>query len=406
MLRYPKVGAYTYVDFRPSSTHKIYLKIQVSHFQQVSRSTIPSLTFHHLRAFFQSRSEFIDAYSTSFSCLQVGSWGVAHSRKGRSRENSAWSSYWRVRRDQCWNCRHRRQCWKPSHWTSCWCYQGCLDGCRGCDAHCESWEQKLGGYRGSGTFCRCIPLQTRWRFVKKYFIALFSCLFLNCSTRHVVLPTDPKCHRRKEAYHLEPQRGAKARLWNHHIRRRRSIWYRYLDIHRRRWQGTFTIILKHIFLIFSLVSQARLEESRTTIFQRDSTITYQLKMKNSRAVFSEVQKKAGSFPFNIRVLEDEKRARMGLQEAVQHSLIKPYEVMCVSSRFHHYFHDWLSFQIYSRQHIRCRFSLHNSASSQRTESHHVSAFVVQARTCKERESDCKRGTEGPPDEELAREQEE
>jgi hypothetical protein len=52
-------------------------------------------------------------------------------------------------------------------------------------------------------------------------------------------------------------------------------------------------------------------------------------MKTSRAIFSEVQKKAGPFPFNVRVLEDEKRARMGLQEAVQHSLVKPYEVVCV-----------------------------------------------------------------------------
>ncbi|TFK20708.1 proliferation-associated protein 1 [Coprinopsis marcescibilis] len=73
--------------------------------------------------------------------------------------------------------------------------------------------------------------------------------------------------------------------------------------------------------------KARLEDTRTTIYQRDSAVTYQLKMKNSRAVFSEVQKKAGSFPFNIRILEDEKRSRMGLQEAVQHSLVKPYEVL-------------------------------------------------------------------------------
>jgi hypothetical protein len=51
-------------------------------------------------------------------------------------------------------------------------------------------------------------------------------------------------------------------------------------------------------------------------------------MKTSRAIFSEVQKKAGPFPFNVRVLEDEKRARMGLQEAVQHSLVKPYDVVC------------------------------------------------------------------------------
>ncbi|KAF5359191.1 hypothetical protein D9756_003118 [Leucocoprinus leucothites] len=73
--------------------------------------------------------------------------------------------------------------------------------------------------------------------------------------------------------------------------------------------------------------KARAEESRTTIYQRDSTVTYQLKMKTSRAVFTEVQKKAGSFPFNVRILEDEKRARMGLQEAVQHSLVKPYDVI-------------------------------------------------------------------------------
>ncbi|KAJ6521312.1 peptidase M24, structural domain-containing protein [Mycena capillaripes] len=73
--------------------------------------------------------------------------------------------------------------------------------------------------------------------------------------------------------------------------------------------------------------KARMEEARTTIYQRDSAVTYQLKMKNSRAVFSEVQKKAGAFPFNIRSLEDEKRSRMGLQEAVQHGLVKPYEVI-------------------------------------------------------------------------------
>ncbi|TFY81218.1 hypothetical protein EWM64_g2790 [Hericium alpestre] len=77
--------------------------------------------------------------------------------------------------------------------------------------------------------------------------------------------------------------------------------------------------------------KARLEDSRTTIYQRDSNVTYQLKMKTSRAVFTEVQKKAGPFPFNVRVLEDEKRGRMGLAEAVQHSLVKPYEVVYTPS---------------------------------------------------------------------------
>jgi len=72
--------------------------------------------------------------------------------------------------------------------------------------------------------------------------------------------------------------------------------------------------------------KAREEESRTTIYSRVSDVTYQLKMKTSRAVFSQVQQKAGAFPFNIRMLDDEKRARMGLQEAVQHGLVRPYDV--------------------------------------------------------------------------------
>ena len=50
-------------------------------------------------------------------------------------------------------------------------------------------------------------------------------------------------------------------------------------------------------------------------------------MKTSRAVFSEVQKKAGHFPFTLRSLEDEKRSRMGVSEAVAHGLLKPYDIV-------------------------------------------------------------------------------
>ncbi|EIW84328.1 proliferation-associated protein 1 [Coniophora puteana RWD-64-598 SS2] len=73
--------------------------------------------------------------------------------------------------------------------------------------------------------------------------------------------------------------------------------------------------------------KSRVEDQRTSVYQKEGAVTYQLKMKNSRAVFSEVQKKAGAFPFTVRVLEDEKRARLGLQEAVQHGLIKPYDTV-------------------------------------------------------------------------------
>jgi len=73
----------------------------------------------------------------------------------------------------------------------------------------------------------------------------------------------------------------------------------------------------------------RIHEQRS--IKKEGTVTYLLKTKNSRAIFNEVQKKAGAFPFNVRCLEDEKRARLGLQEAVQHGLIKPYEVVYTPS---------------------------------------------------------------------------
>lgn len=76
----------------------------------------------------------------------------------------------------------------------------------------------------------------------------------------------------------------------------------------------------------ALTAQARPEDARTSVYKRANDVNYQLKMKTSRTTFSEIQKKAGAFPFTLRALDDEKRARMGVQEAVSHGLLKPYEV--------------------------------------------------------------------------------
>ena len=72
-----------------------------------------------------------------------------------------------------------------------------------------------------------------------------------------------------------------------------------------------------ILVVTGADGKAKPEASRTSIYKRGD-VNYQLKMKTSRAVFSEIQKKAGAFPFTLRALEDEKRARMGVQEAVAH----------------------------------------------------------------------------------------
>lgn len=60
------------------------------------------------------------------------------------------------------------------------------------------------------------------------------------------------------------------------------------------------------------------EDSRTSVYKRDGNVNYQLKMKTSRLTFTEIQKKAGAFPFTLRALDDQKRARMGVHEAVAH----------------------------------------------------------------------------------------
>ena len=69
----------------------------------------------------------------------------------------------------------------------------------------------------------------------------------------------------------------------------------------------------------------RLTNTRTSIFSKTDS-TYHLKLKSSRAVYSEIQKKFGSLPFNLRYLDDEKKSRMGLQECKEHRLLTAYEV--------------------------------------------------------------------------------
>lgn len=64
---------------------------------------------------------------------------------------------------------------------------------------------------------------------------------------------------------------------------------------------------------------------RTTVYKKAAT-TYQLKMKTSRSVYSEITAKYGLFPFNLRDLADEKRARMGIQECAKHEVVSSYPI--------------------------------------------------------------------------------
>lgn len=67
-------------------------------------------------------------------------------------------------------------------------------------------------------------------------------------------------------------------------------------------------------------------DARTTVFKRAVEQSYRLKMKASRYVFNEVNKRFPTLPFPLRVL-DEKQGRMGVVECVKHDLLSPYPVL-------------------------------------------------------------------------------
>lgn len=79
-------------------------------------------------------------------------------------------------------------------------------------------------------------------------------------------------------------------------------------------------------LISSGEGQGRERDAKITIYKKTED-TYMLKMKTSREFFSKVSKQFGTMPFNLRSMDDEKKARMGVHECVTHKLIEPFQVL-------------------------------------------------------------------------------
>jgi len=66
---------------------------------------------------------------------------------------------------------------------------------------------------------------------------------------------------------------------------------------------------------------------RTTVFKRNVEANYKLKMKNSRSLLAQVDKKFPTLPFTLAHFEDERGAKMGVTECVSHGLLTPYPVL-------------------------------------------------------------------------------
>ncbi|CAI4225512.1 unnamed protein product [Auanema sp. JU1783] len=68
-------------------------------------------------------------------------------------------------------------------------------------------------------------------------------------------------------------------------------------------------------------------DTRTTVYKRNEEVQYSLKMKASRAFYTECANKNGAMPFTLRSFEDETKAKMGVIECEKHGLVRPYQVL-------------------------------------------------------------------------------
>lgn len=85
-----------------------------------------------------------------------------------------------------------------------------------------------------------------------------------------------------------------------------------------------------VFAVDILIStgdgKTKEKDTRTTVYKRTEN-NYQLKMKASRAFYSEVCNKFTTMPFTLRAFEDEKKAKMGVVECYKHQLLEPFNVL-------------------------------------------------------------------------------
>ncbi|CAH0770441.1 unnamed protein product [Bemisia tabaci] len=79
-------------------------------------------------------------------------------------------------------------------------------------------------------------------------------------------------------------------------------------------------------LISSGEGVGREQDTRVSIYKRTEE-TYMLKLQTSKKFLSEVTNKYANMPFNLRYFEDEKRAKMGVNECVNHKLVEPFQVL-------------------------------------------------------------------------------
>jgi len=99
---------------------------------------------------------------------------------------------------------------------------------------------------------------------------------------------------------------------------------------QRKEHEKYEFAVHEVYAVDVLIStgdgQGKEKEGKITVYKKTED-SYMLKMKTSREFYSKVQKQFGTMPFNLRSMDDEKKARMGVVECVAHKLIEPFQVL-------------------------------------------------------------------------------
>eukprot|EP00091_Calanus_sinicus_P000797 TRINITY_DN1073_c0_g1_i1.p1 TRINITY_DN1073_c0_g1~~TRINITY_DN1073_c0_g1_i1.p1 ORF type:complete len:390 (-),score=161.42 TRINITY_DN1073_c0_g1_i1:431-1600(-) len=133
-----------------------------------------------------------------------------------------------------------------------------------------------------------------------------------------------------EAFGCKPVEGMLShQLEQNRIRRRKTIIQNPSEAQRKE-HDKFEFALHEVYAVDVLISsgdgQGREKDAKITVYKKTED-TYMLKMKTSREFYSKVSKQFGTMPFNLRSMEEEKKARMGVVECVTHKLIEPFQVL-------------------------------------------------------------------------------
>eukprot|EP01117_Protostelium_nocturnum_P014455 TRINITY_DN549_c0_g1_i1.p1 TRINITY_DN549_c0_g1~~TRINITY_DN549_c0_g1_i1.p1 ORF type:complete len:385 (+),score=136.39 TRINITY_DN549_c0_g1_i1:105-1259(+) len=132
-----------------------------------------------------------------------------------------------------------------------------------------------------------------------------------------------------EAFHVSPLEGVLSHQIKRHVIDGNNVIIGKSTLENKTNEFTFEEGQVYGIDIVMSSGEGKTRESttKTTVFKRAVEQNYNLKLQTSRAVYSEIKKKSEVFPFSLRSLSDEKKARMGITEILSHGLVIPYPAL-------------------------------------------------------------------------------